>query len=74
MPTPPKESIGGTKGHQIAAWEMSKTIYDYLRDLTDFSTSVEFEDEPAGDQELIFSELTELEKAYEILNARVANY
>lgn len=74
MVTPPKESIGGTKGHQTKAFEFSKTSYDYLVELERFMDTEEFTELDLAEKDLILGELEEQTKAYEILWERVDQY
>jgi hypothetical protein len=74
MPTPPRESISGTKGHQVAAFEFSKTSYNYLVELERFMDTEEFTELDLAEKDLILGELEEQTKAYEILWERVDQY
>lgn len=71
---PPRESIGGTRPHQIAAHEFSKTSYDYLVHLDSFTQSEEYEALDQSEKDLIEDEIFQQTKAYETLWARVDTY
>lgn len=72
--TPPKESMGGTKGHQIIAYEFNKMSYKYLVELDKFTSTEEFYELSQTERDLITSELKNQTKAYELLWARVDTY
>lgn len=42
MPTPPRESIGGTKGHQLATLEFAQIQYNYIVNREAFRETEDF--------------------------------
>ena len=74
MPAPPRQSIGGTKGHQIEAFEFSKSSYNYLVDLEAFTKTEEFNELNQVERDLIANELKNQTKSYNILWERVNSY
>ena len=74
MPTPPKESIGGSKPHQLAAFEAVQNEFRYLTKLENLAKSEDFEELDEFEQAQILSEIDMRSRAYEVLNARVLNY
>ena len=74
MPTPPKESIGGSKPHQLAAFEAVQNEFRYISKLENFTNSDEFYELDKFEQAQITTELEMRTRAYEVLNARVNNY
>ena len=74
MPTPPRESIGGTRPHQINAFNFSKASYDYLVTLDEFEQSEEYGALDQSEKDLIQDEIFQQTKAYETLWARVEEY
>lgn len=74
LPTPPKETIGGTKGHHKTAATFMDKQYRYLLDLKDFAESTEYSEEDQSERDMIESEYDLQYNAYEALRKRVENY
>jgi len=74
MPTPPKESIGGTKGHQIIAFEFSNKEFEYLKSQEILIASEDFSDFENSEKESILNEFEIRSAAYETLRIRVEDY
>lgn len=74
MPTPPKESIRGTKSFEIAAFEFAKNQYSYITELETFTESEDFTKLSEEDQLVIQKEVELQNNAYEVLLLRVDNY
>lgn len=74
MPTPPRESIGGTKGHQIAMWEFSHKIYNELESIEALKKDAEWDDISMVEQTQIDNYYYKLEDAYNDLLTIVDSY
>lgn len=74
MPTPPRESMGGTKSHQIVDFEFHKVQFEYLKELENFKNTSDFE--LLTENELINYEenLTNQTNSYELLRTIVEEY
>lgn len=74
MPTPPKESIRGTKRHQIVSFEFTQKQFDYIVEAESFIESEEFQELPEIERSYILSEVDQQNFAYETLRLRVDSY
>lgn len=74
MPTPPKETIGGKKGHHVIDHEFAQRQFEYIEKLEEFKNSKDFADCPEVEQQYISKEIEQQNYAYETLRQRVENY
>ena len=74
MPTPPKESIGGTKGHHLVAFEFAKTEFEYLVALERIKNDSAFSELSDPEKTRIENEVKQRNLVYENLRLRVEDY
>lgn len=75
LPTPPKESIGGTKPkHHSLALDFHLSQFVYISDLKAFAESRDFANLSEVEQERINIEYEQQCFAYETLRQRVEDY
>lgn len=74
MPTPPRESIGGTKPKQIADFNFHKAQFEYISDIETYTQSQDFSDLTEEEKTIINSNLRNQNIAYEELREIVDSY
>ena len=74
MPTPPRETIGGTKGRQLNALDAGLEVYDRILQLEEVKNSSEWDDCDQDEKDLINDEIIAINAYYEANQARVATY
>jgi hypothetical protein len=74
MPTPPKESIRGTKAHQITSFEFAQKQFSYIREMEVFAESEDFTELSETEKAFITNEIEQQNYAYETLRQRVEDY
>lgn len=74
MPTPPKETIGGTRPRHIADHEFALIQYDYIVHKEDFITTPEFQAMDEDEQTAANMDIELQNVAYENLRLIVEDY
>lgn len=74
MPTPPKETIGGRKGHHVVAFEFAQKQFEYVTEMESFKETSDYDEMLELEKSQFDTELEQQNFAYETLRLRVEDY